>query len=137
MAPSRASSPTVAVVNSNDDLVAVLTETLEREGFSVVTAHVRDFRPGGRRDFSAFLNTHNPAVVIFDIAIPYEENWALLQTLRDLPESNRTSFVVTTVNRRVLTARVGPNEAIELQGGHADDLDPLMDVIRPVVRPPG
>jgi DNA-binding response OmpR family regulator len=135
MARSRESAPVLAVVNSNDDLVGVLKDTLERKGFSVVTAHVRDFRTGPR-DFGAFLDKHNPSVVIYDIAIPYEENWAFLQTLREHHETQRTSFVVTTVNHRVLTERVGPNEAIELQGGHADDLDPLLDVIRGLVRPP-
>src|SRR4051812_11081128 len=64
----RASSPPIAaIVNSNDDLVAVLKDTLEREGFAVVTAHTRDFR-SGRESFTAFLGTYNPSVVIYDIA---------------------------------------------------------------------
>ena len=124
----------VAVVNSNDDLVEVLKSTVEHEGFAVVTAHIRDFRLG-HESFAAFLRTHKPSVVIYDIAIPYEENWAFLQTLRALPQAQQTDFVITTVNLRVLTARIGPNEAIELQGGHTDDLDPVVDAIRRLVRP--
>lgn len=127
--------PVVAIVNSNDDLVALLKELFERDGYSVVTAHIRDFR-SGPRDFGTFLRAHNPSVVVYDVAIPYEENWEFLQKLRVLPEAQQTLFVVTTVNLRVLTARIGPNEAIELQGGHADDLDPVLDVIHRLVRPP-
>jgi CheY-like chemotaxis protein len=125
----------VAIVNSNDDLVALLKQALERDGYSVVTAHIHEFRLGPR-DFGTFLRAHTPSVVIYDIAIPYEENWDFLQTLRALPEAHQTVFVVTTVNLRALTARVGPTEAIEIQGGHADDLDPVMDIVHGLVRPP-
>jgi CheY-like chemotaxis protein len=125
----------IAVVNSNDDLVALLKEALERDGYSVVTGHIHDFRLGPR-DFGSFLRAHKPAAVIYDIAIPYDENWEYLQTLLTLPEAQQTSFVVTTVNLRALTDRVGPTEAIEIQGGHADDLDSVVDAIHRIVRPP-
>jgi CheY-like chemotaxis protein len=50
---------------------------------------------------------HNPSVVIYDIAVPYEDNWTLFETLRQLPEAHGRAFVVTTVNKRVFVQRLG------------------------------
>jgi DNA-binding response OmpR family regulator len=123
----------IAVVNSNDDLVGVLRSALVKEGFLVATAHIADFK-AGNQDFGVFLRIHTPTVVIYDIAIPYDENWTFLQTLRRLPDAERCTFVVTTVNKRALDQRVGSTEAIEIQGGRADDLDPVIEEVRKIVR---
>jgi CheY-like chemotaxis protein len=119
----------VAVVNTNDDLVSVIRDALVGEGFNVVTAHIRDIK-AGRHDFSAFLREHDPAIVIYDLAIPYEDNWTFLQTLRQVPEAQNRRFILTTVNKRVLEQRIGRQDVIELQGGRADDLDPLLDHVK-------
>jgi CheY-like chemotaxis protein len=119
----------VAVVNTNDDLVNVIRNALIVEGFNVVTAHIRDIK-AGRQDFSVFLREHDPAAVIYDIAIPYEDNWTFLQTLRQLPEAEKRRFILTTVNKRVLDQRIGQKDIIELQGGRADDLDPLLERVK-------
>lgn len=123
------SQPVVAVINSNDDLVKVLRDALIREGLDVVTAHIRDFK-AGKLSFPDFLSNHDPAVVIYDISVPYEDNWTFFQTLLTLPESQARTFVVTTVNKRVLDRRIGPSEAIEIQGGRADDLDPVIEAVQ-------
>jgi CheY-like chemotaxis protein len=121
--------PVVAIVNTNDDLVQALRSRLIDEGVSVVTLHIRDIK-SGRSDFGAFLAAHEPALVIYDIAIPYDDNWTFLKTLRRLPEGRRQRFVITTVNKRVMEQKVGVTDAIELIGGHADDFEPLMDAVR-------
>jgi hypothetical protein len=127
------SQPVVAVINSNDDLVKVLRDALIREGLDVVTAHIRDFK-AGKLSFPVFLGNHDPAVVVYDISVPYEDNWTFLQTLLALPESQARAFVVTTVNKRVLDRRIGPTEAIEIQGGRADDLDPVIEAVQKKLR---
>lgn len=127
--PPEHDSSVVAVINTNDDLVRVLRGALIDEGFQVVTAHIRDFETG-RQDFTAFLRAHDPDVIIYDIAVPYEDNWTFLQTLRDLPEAAHRQFVVTTVNKDVMDERVGRTDAIEIRGGHADDLQPVVDTVR-------
>ena len=129
MAGTREAGVVVAVVNTNDDLVNVLRNALVAEGFNVVTAHIRDIK-AGRQDFSAFLREHAPAVVIYDLAIPYEDNWTFLETLRQLPEARKQRFILTTVNKRVLAQRIGRQDVIELQGGRADDLDPLLEQVK-------
>ena len=130
------SNPVVAVVNTNDDLVQVLRDSLLREGFDVVTTHIRDIK-AGRHDFDAFLSNHDPTVVIYDISVPYEDNWTFFQTLRKLPEARDREFVVTTVNKRILEQRLGPQKVIEIQGGHADDLEPVIEAVLRVVKSDG
>lgn len=129
----RTEAATVAVVNTNEDLVNVLRRALQDEGFGVVTARIRDLREG-RQDFSAFLRIHDPRVIIYDISVPYEENWAFLESLRQLPDARHREFIVTTVNKRILDKRVGRTEAIEIQGGRADDIDPVMDAVKAALR---
>lgn len=122
-------SPVVAVINTSDDLVQVLRDALIREGFDVVTSHVQDFKTG-RQDFGSFLRSHKPAVVVYDISVPYEDNWTFLQTLRELPDARGRAFVVTTVNKRVFERRVGRADVVEIEGGRADDLDPVIDAVK-------
>ncbi len=119
-------------MNTNDDLVALLRQALIDHGFSVVTAHIRDIK-AGRQDFPKFLRSHSPRVVVYDIAVPYEDNWTFFQTIRKLPEAQHVTFIVTTVNRKVFAQRVGVEDVIEIQGGHADDLDPILDAIRAAI----
>jgi CheY-like chemotaxis protein len=127
--PRSKPASVVAIVNTNDDLVQVIRDALVREGFNVVTAHIRDIK-AGRQDFGSFLRDHDPAVVIYDIAVPYEDNWTFLQTLRKLPEARNREFVITTVNKRVFEQRVGPKAVVEIQGGRADDLEPVLEAVQ-------
>ena len=60
--------------------------------------------------------------------------WTFFQTLRKIPEAQHRTFVVTTVNKRVLDRRVGPTDAIEIQGGHADDFYEVIDAVDKAVR---
>jgi CheY-like chemotaxis protein len=125
---ARVRKPIVAIVNTNDDLVSALQHALEADGFNIVTAHIEAIK-SGTLDFAAFLDEHDPALVIYDLALPYDDNWTFLNMLRQLPQAQRP-FVVTTVNKRALDARVGSTDAIEIQGGHADDVAPTMDAVR-------
>ena len=129
MKNARVRKPVVAVVNTNNDLVSALQHGLEAEGFNIVTAHIEAIK-SGEVDFAAFLDEHNPALVIYDIVLPYDGNWVFLKMLRQLPQAQHRPFVVTTVNKRALDARVGATDAIEIRGGHADDIAPTMDAVR-------
>jgi hypothetical protein len=126
--PLPISSSVVAILNTNDDLVNLLREALIEQGFNVVTGHIKDIK-SGRVDFGEFLRAHDPRVIVYDIAVPYDDNWTFLQTLKQLPDVKDRDFVVTTVNRRVLQQRVGSADAIEIQGGRADDLDPVVEAV--------
>lgn len=123
----------IAIVNTNDDLVQALKEALENEGFATVTLHIRDIK-AGKADFGGFLQAHEPAVVIYDIAVPYESNWTFFQTLRKLPECQGQAFVVTTVNKRVMEERVGKTDVVEIVGGRAQDFEPTIDAVKKALK---
>ena len=67
---------TVAILNSSVDTIEMLKTRLQQRGFPfVVGAHVYDFRTGDA-DIRKFLTDHDPQVMIYDIAIPYERTGA-------------------------------------------------------------
>ena len=107
-------SKTVAVVNSNEDIIDGIRLILSEEGFNTVSGHVVSFKRG-KDDIVAFLKKNNPDVVMYDMAPPYEENWTYLQTIKNLKESKGRRFVVTTTNKNALKNLTGA-KAMELLG---------------------
>ena len=107
---------TVAVFNSSVDTIDMLKTRLHQCGFSsVVGAHVYDFRVGDS-DIHTFLEQHDPRVLIYDIAIPYEDNWRFLQQLLTADSMAGRRVIVTTTNKKVLESMVGPTRAFEVHG---------------------
>src|SRR5687767_6306113 len=103
----------VAVVNSSEDTVEMLRECLVRHGFtSVVTGHIHDFKTG-EADFPEYLRQHDPAVVVYDVSIPYEKNWTFLRLLLDSETMRGRKVVLTTTNKKRLEELVGPTDAYE------------------------
>ncbi len=123
--------PVVAVINTTLETIAVLQEVLEDEGFTVVSAYILDFKRG-KRDLSTFFATHQPQVVVCDIALPYVENWTFFHkavlAAEFLPEEQ---FVLTTTNKKVLEELVGATRAIELIG-RPFDLDTIIAAVQRV-----
>ena len=106
----------VAVINSNEDTVEMLRHALQHAGFtSVVTGHVTEIR-SGQTDFVKFLEEHDPCVLIYDISIPYENNWTFLKLLMDSQQMQGRKVVVTTTNKRRLDELVGATGALEIVG---------------------
>ena len=89
--------PVVAVLNSNDDTVEMLTMLLESEGMFAVSLHVSEIKRGGV-DFGAFLEQHDPKVIILDLPPPYDRSWLIYLHLRRLPSAEGRHFVLTSTN---------------------------------------
>lgn len=126
--PASPPAPHVAVINTSVDVVALLVDVLTEEGFRATGAFVVDFRDG-RDDLDAHLDRHDPAVVVWDIAVPYEENWRYFLEMRARPSLRERGLVLTTTNKRVLDAIVGPTEALEIVG-KPFDLDAIVAAVR-------
>lgn len=122
--PETENRSLVAVINSNEDVVESIRLMLDDDGIRSVAGHVIDFKRG-RQDFVAFLKEHDPRVIIYDIAPPYEENWRFLQLLKDSQEAQGRQFILTTTNKAVLERLVGQTDAIEIIG-KPFDLDEIV-----------
>ena len=118
----------VAVINSNDDIVELVREALEEEGFLTVKAHIPDIRRG-KTDLIAFLESENPRVIVYDIAPPFAESWAFLRLVSSSTATAGRFFVVTTTNRAALETMVGDTDTIELLG-KPYDLDQIVTSVK-------
>lgn len=118
----------IAVVNSSEDTVEMLRACLQQHGFtSVVTGHVADFKSGVAA-FPAFVSQHDPAVLVYDISLPYDQNWTFLKLLLDTDAMRGRGVVLTTTNKARLEELVGPTGAIEIVG-KPYDLDQIVGAV--------
>lgn len=123
------STPNIAVINSNEDTVEMIRTCLQHHGFtSVVTGHVNDIKRG-TTDVVEFVDVHDPQVFVWDISIPYEENWKFVHMLMGHERMQGRRFVLTTTNRRALESMVGRTETIEIVG-KPYDLEQIVRAVR-------
>jgi DNA-binding NarL/FixJ family response regulator len=72
--------PLVAIFDSADDVIERLARVLEDDGFETVTGRMPDIQ-SGVLDLVAFLDEHDPQVVLFDLPRPYEQHLNFLRLL--------------------------------------------------------
>jgi len=120
--------PLVAIVDTSADVAELLRAAAREEGYRTVVGWVRNFREGVD-DLATFLRTHEPDVVIWDITLPYEDNWRYVEGVRAGGIMQDCPLVLTTTNKRALEALVGDTESIELVG-KPFDLDAIFAAVR-------
>src|SRR5262245_39931892 len=119
----------VAVINSSADTVEMLSLYLQQAGFEPVTAHIDEIKRGSL-DFLRFVEGHDPHVIVYDVAPPYEQNWTYLNMLRRLDVMQGRAVVITTTHKENLERLVGPTGAIEIIGKPYD----MQEVVTAVKR---
>jgi CheY-like chemotaxis protein len=122
----------VAIVNTSPDMVAMLTDLLERAGFLVVSLYTHEIR-NGSVDLEAFLRTHQPRVIVYDLAPPYERNWQFLQHLRTTVLAGY-QFVLTTTNPARVEPLVKGDERVYEVVDNAASLDEILRATREAAR---
>ena len=120
--------PVLAIVNASEEVTAMLAALFRMEGFRVVSAFPIDLKRG-QPDPATFLRQHAPQVVVWDIGIPYEENWAFFQLVQENEADHGGRFVVTTTNKAALERLVGATAAHEVLG-KPYDLNELVAAVR-------
>jgi len=123
-----AAKPIVAVFNSSSDTVDMLRTMLEAQGFHTVPGHIPDLKKG-ELDFISFIEAHRPAVIVYDVSLPYDTNWNFLKLVRSAQPVQQCRFVLTTTNKPALDHLVGETEAIEIIG-KPYDLDQVVAAVR-------
>jgi DNA-binding NarL/FixJ family response regulator len=121
----------VAVVNTNPDLVELLRTRIEAAGFVVLVIHIAEIRAG--LDVERVLEQHDPAVIVYDVVMPYEQNWRFLQHLRETSFEGRR-FVLTTPNQDGLKRLVGKDEKVYEILDTAGDVDTIVQAVREASR---
>ena len=129
MTDQGSKTPTIGVINSNEDTTEMLRACLQSAGFSsVVIGHVTEIKRG-QTDFLRFLETHDPRIFVWDISIPYEENWRFVQLMMSSDRMHGRRVILTTTNKRALEALVGHTETIEIIG-KPYDLDLVLQAVQ-------
>ena len=107
---------TVAIFNASDDTVEMLEFVLNEAGFVTTKGHIADIKRG-TMDFVAFMEEHKPAAIIWDISLPYDQNWTFFQLLRSSHSLDGCGVVITTTHKPNLDALAGTDTgAIEIVG---------------------
>jgi DNA-binding NtrC family response regulator len=119
---------TVAVLNGLADMVELWRIALESRGFVVVSAELDDVRRG-LTDLKAFLEAHDPKVIIFDITPPYERSWQYLDQLRRIGPLKGRKIVLTTTNERRLRELVSTSEPVIEVFGKPFDLELTVEAV--------
>jgi CheY-like chemotaxis protein len=127
------SPPLVAILNTSEDTIHMVRTALEQSGCAVVAAFIHHLRDG-KIDFETFVREHQPAVIMYDIAPPYEQNWRLFQHFRTRPVCHGVPFVLTTTNATQVRALAGAEQQLHELVGKPYDMKQLVRTVKAAAR---
>ena len=105
----------ILALNASVELTQMLTEVLQDEGYNASYAYILELK-NSTLTVSEVLKTHQPELIIYDIALPYEENWKFFNTLQKITIIKDIKVILTTTDKVVLDALVGPTKTLEIVG---------------------
>ena len=120
--------PVVALINSSPDVVDMIRITMEQAGIVLVSTFTHEVRDG-EVDIEAFVRQHDPKVILYDVAPPYEANWLLFQHICSMPALKGRHFIVTTTNERHVRGLAGTNHPLFEIVGKPYDLEQLTNAV--------
>ncbi len=83
------------------DVVETLARLLEEHGFQTVIGRIEEIQ-SGILDLVAFLEEHDPQVILFDLPRPYEQHLNFLRLLTTTDSLKRRGWVLMTTHEEVL-----------------------------------
>lgn len=124
---------TVAIVNTNPDLIRLLRVNLEAAGFIVFVLHVEEIKLG-EANIDSFLKQNDPRVIVYDVAPPFDQNYRFLEHLRRATGFKGRQFVLTTINLRRVQEIVGIDETVYEVVGEPKEIEALVRAVREASR---
>lgn len=118
----------VAIVNTSKEIVEVLEEIFQSEGYQTCSTFTYFYKENEGK-FDEFIDTNHPDVIIYDIALPYKENFMLFQKLSGKMKDHQVPFVLTTTNKDALESIVGKTNTHELVGKPYDTQE-IIDAVK-------
>jgi DNA-binding response OmpR family regulator len=123
----------IAVINTNPDIVRMLRTAIEQAGFLVVVLHIESIKLG-TSNVEVVLREHDPKVIVYDVAPPYDLNWMFLEHLRASALFDGRRFVLTSVNPARLRQIVGIEESVYEVVGQPEDIGEVVRAVREASR---
>jgi len=125
--------PVALVINTSPDIVDMLRIALERAGIVVVSTFTHQVRDG-EVDFERFVAQHQPGVILYDIAPPYDRNFQLFEHIRRMPVMAGRHFVITSTNARQVERLVAASTPVYEVVGKPYDLDQIVMATREALK---
>jgi DNA-binding NtrC family response regulator len=130
---SSLNDPMVAAIfNTSPDLVDLVRRAFEPAGIVTVSVLTHQIREGAV-DLEAFIRQHDPRVIVYDIAPPYDANWALFQHISRMAVMRGREYVVTSANSKHVESLASGQPVYEIVG-KPYDLDRLVHAVKEASR---
>jgi DNA-binding NtrC family response regulator len=125
-----AQAPIVAAIfNTSPDIVDMMRRAFEPGGIVIVSAPTHQIREG-IVDVESFLRQHNPQVVVYDIAPPYDANWRLFQHICAMDAMKGRQIVISSINPRQVEEMVGRSQTVYEVVGKPLDPDRIVRAVK-------
>jgi CheY-like chemotaxis protein len=118
-----------AILNTSPDIVDMLRRAMEPAGIVTVSVLTHEIREG-KVNLEAFMRQHDPAVIVYDIAPPYDGNWTFFKHISGLPIMRGRHFVLTSVNAEHVRQLAGKDQRIYEVVGRPYDLDQIVQAVK-------
>ena len=125
----------VAIFNTSPDTIELLRIVLEPAGYVVLGAYTYEIRDG-EIDVETIVKQHQPRLIIYDIAPPYDRNWRLFEHVSRMPVLKGINFLITTTNARQVREIAGQDAEIFEIVGKPYDLGLICQAVKDAIGEP-